>query len=75
LENPGPGFWFLPWGRGHGLELEVKLHLNTFLPVAKRVLAMAGLLAVIGLSSCNTVSGVGRDLENAGHAIENRANQ
>ncbi|NIP92908.1 MAG: entericidin A/B family lipoprotein [Akkermansiaceae bacterium] len=32
------------------------------------------LLAVSSLTSCNTVAGLGRDLENTGTALENAAN-
>ena len=30
------------------------------------------ILAVLGLSACETVKGVGRDISNAGQAIDNR---
>jgi predicted small secreted protein len=30
-------------------------------------------LIVVGLSACNTVGGIGRDLESAGEAIEDAA--
>lgn len=32
-------------------------------------------IAALVLSSCNTVSGFGRDLENAGTSLENAANR
>lgn len=30
--------------------------------------------AVVGLSACNTMSGVGQDMQDAGKAIEKKAN-
>ena len=38
-----------------------------------RVAFFALLLAPIGLSACNTVKGVGKDIENTGDAIEDTA--
>jgi entericidin B len=38
-----------------------------------RVAFFALLLAPIGLSACNTVKGVGKDIENTGDAIEDAA--
>ncbi|WP_114395100.1 entericidin A/B family lipoprotein [Oleisolibacter albus] len=35
-----------------------------------RILTCALLLALLGLSACNTVSGIGKDIEKAGEAIQ-----
>ncbi len=41
----------------------------------KVAVAAAGVLSIFLLASCNTVAGVGRDLENAGNALENSASR
>lgn len=36
-------------------------------------LTLASLVTVFGLAACNTIEGAGRDIENAGDAIEDAA--
>lgn len=36
-------------------------------------LAIIGIIAVLGLSACNTVKGVGKDIEKGGEAIQKAA--
>ena len=40
----------------------------------KLLLACAALFAALTLAGCNTVEGVGEDLQDGGRAIENSAN-
>lgn len=40
----------------------------------KLLLACAALLATLTLAGCNTVEGVGEDLQGGGRAVENAAN-
>ncbi|MCP5245420.1 MAG: entericidin A/B family lipoprotein [Burkholderiales bacterium] len=40
----------------------------------KILILMIALLAVIQLSACNTLSGVGKDVQRGGEAIEKSAN-
>jgi predicted small secreted protein len=40
----------------------------------KRLLALLG-LAAMALSSCNTMAGFGRDMQSAGEAIHNKAQE
>ncbi|MBN9126094.1 MAG: entericidin A/B family lipoprotein [Nitrosospira sp.] len=35
--------------------------------------AVLGLIAVFGLSACNTMQGLGKDIKSGGQAIENQA--
>ena len=35
--------------------------------------AVLGLIAVFGLSACNTIQGFGKDIKSGGQAIENQA--
>jgi predicted small secreted protein len=37
------------------------------------MITLAALLAVLGLSACNTIEGMGKDISKAGDAIENTA--
>jgi predicted small secreted protein len=37
------------------------------------MIAVAALFAVLGLSACNTIEGMGKDISKAGDAIENTA--
>jgi predicted small secreted protein len=37
------------------------------------MITVAALLAVLGLSACNTIEGMGKDISKAGDAIENTA--
>jgi len=37
------------------------------------MITLAALLAVLGLSGCNTIEGLGKDISKAGDAIENTA--
>jgi predicted small secreted protein len=37
------------------------------------IITVASLLAVLGLSACNTIEGMGKDISKAGDAIENTA--
>ena len=39
----------------------------------KLILAIVSVIAVIGLSACNTVKGVGKDIEQGGEAIQKAA--
>lgn len=39
------------------------------------ILLLCSLLMVIGLSSCETVKGLGKDLQNAGKAIEKKSDE
>ena len=41
----------------------------------KTVLMLCSLLMVIGLSGCETVKGFGKDLQNAGEAIEKKSEE
>ncbi len=36
----------------------------------KIAMTLIAILCLIALAGCNTVSGVGRDVESAGHAVE-----
>ena len=47
--------------------------MNSAIALLKAILVSAGLLALFSLTSCNTVSGLGRDLENTGNALNNAA--
>ncbi|MEM8987151.1 MAG: entericidin A/B family lipoprotein [Pseudomonadota bacterium] len=38
------------------------------------VLAAASIVALVGLSACETIKGIGRDIENTGEAIEGAVN-
>ena len=37
------------------------------------MITIAALFAVLGLSACNTIEGMGKDISKAGDAIENTA--
>jgi predicted small secreted protein len=37
------------------------------------MIAVAALFALLGLSACNTIEGMGKDISKAGDAIENTA--
>jgi entericidin B len=39
----------------------------------KLIFAIVSVVAVIGLSACNTVKGVGKDIEQGGEAIQKAA--
>ena len=39
----------------------------------RTILMFCALLMVIGLSSCETIKGLGKDLQNAGEAIEKKS--
>jgi predicted small secreted protein len=39
----------------------------------KLLLVILGLVAVVGLSACNTMRGIGQDVQKAGSAIEDAA--
>ncbi|WP_310645086.1 entericidin A/B family lipoprotein [Limnohabitans sp.] len=39
----------------------------------KLLLVILGLVAVLGLSGCNTMRGIGQDVQKAGSAIEDAA--
>jgi predicted small secreted protein len=39
----------------------------------KLLLVILGLVAVLGLSACNTMRGIGQDVQKAGSAIEDAA--
>jgi len=39
------------------------------------VLILCSLLMVIGLSSCETIKGLGKDIQNAGEAIEKKSEE
>ena len=39
----------------------------------KLMITVAALFAVLGLSACNTIEGMGKDISKAGDAIENTA--
>ena len=39
----------------------------------KLLLVILGLVAVVGLSACNTLRGIGQDVQKAGSAIEDAA--
>jgi len=39
----------------------------------KLLLVILGLVAVVGLSACNTMRGIGQDVQKAGTAIEDAA--
>jgi entericidin B len=39
----------------------------------KLIITVAALLAVLGLSACNTIEGMGKDIGKAGSAIEDTA--
>lgn len=41
----------------------------------KRIAMFLLLLGVLGLTACNTVSGVGKDIKKGGEAIEKAANK
>lgn len=41
---------------------------------SKLLLTCFALFTVLGLSACNTVEGVGEDLQDGGRAVENAAN-
>ncbi len=40
-----------------------------------RIAPLAALLAILGLTACNTVDGAGQDIEAAGDGISNAANE
>jgi entericidin B len=39
----------------------------------RMITAVLGLIAVFGLSACNTMQGFGKDIKSGGQAIENQA--
>ena len=39
----------------------------------QELLALLGLVALLGLSACNTVEGVGKDIQKAGETLEGAA--
>ena len=41
----------------------------------KRVAVLAGLLAMLALSACNTVAGAGQDISKGGDKLENAADK
>jgi len=41
--------------------------------MSKLLLVILGLVAVVGLSACNTMRGIGQDVQKAGTAIEDAA--
>ena len=41
----------------------------------KQVLILCSLLMVIGLSGCETIKGLGKDLQNAGDALEKKTEE
>ena len=47
--------------------------MNSVLTLLKTAAIGAGLFILFSLTSCNTVSGLGRDLENTGNALNNAA--
>lgn len=47
------------------------LEMNTVFSLVKKALLGLGLLATASLTSCNTVNGLGRDIENAGNSLYN----
>lgn len=49
--------------------------MNTTLSALKALLITIGLAGVFALTSCNTVSGMGRDIQNAGHSLKNAADR
>jgi predicted small secreted protein len=52
-----------------------KLQMNSASALLKAAVLATGLLAFLSLSSCNTMSGLGRDIGNAGSSLENAAQQ
>ena len=38
-----------------------------------KLLALLGLVSLLGLSACNTVEGVGKDIQKAGETLEGAA--
>jgi predicted small secreted protein len=57
------------------LNCATKRPMNSTSSLLKASAIAAGLFALFSLGSCNTMTGVGRDLENAGSSIENAASQ
>ncbi len=47
--------------------------MNSARSILKAAVLVGSLLAFSALTSCNTVSGLGRDLENTGNALDNAA--
>jgi predicted small secreted protein len=41
----------------------------------KKIIALLAAAAVVGLAGCNTVAGMGKDVEATGNAVENTANK
>ncbi len=41
----------------------------------RQVLILCSLLMVIGLSGCETIKGLGKDLQNAGEALEKKSDE
>ena len=41
----------------------------------KRIAAIMMVLCVVGLAGCNTMSGLGKDIEKAGGAIQRKADK
>ena len=41
----------------------------------RTVLMLCALLMVIGLSGCETIKGLGKDLQNAGEALEKKSEE
>ena len=41
--------------------------------MTKMLITAAALFALLGLSACNTIEGMGKDISKAGDAIENTA--
>jgi predicted small secreted protein len=47
------------------------MRLSTSLPPMNTKLALLTLAAALGLASCNTISGIGKDVESVGSKIDN----
>jgi predicted small secreted protein len=45
--------------------------MNSVLRILKGALLFGGLLTLFSLTSCNTIAGLGRDLENTVNALDN----
>lgn len=61
----------LPLTRGLSCFNKEEIEMIAAFSLVKKALLVLGLFATASLSSCNTVNGLGRDIENAGNSLYN----
>jgi predicted small secreted protein len=60
------------WDEGRAFALNIYLHTREG-NIMKKLYAIFGILMVIGLAGCNTMKGMGQDVERGGEKMQNAA--